>query len=247
MRNYSILIVEDDPWVCDFLAETLLSEGFTKVKVAKNYEEASINVRDAKPDLIIADLRLDNSKTGIDLVQEARTHHRVDDIPFILISSNIGDDNLDSLVKSKPVTILSKPLDRNNVLAGVKLSFQKNRESNIEGTEEKNVLSENKDHFFVKSENSYQKISLSEILYVKGEGAYTRIQKVDGRLVIRALLKEFEFLLKREGFLKTHRSYVVQLDKIDKIFKKHIELNDQEVPLNKEYRQGLLDSIQTIR
>ena len=185
--------------------------------------------------------------TGIDLVEEARNHHKIDDIPFILVSSNIGDDNLDSLVQSKPITILSKPLDRNDVLAAVKLSFQKSREYEVDENDKKNILSENKDHFFVKSENSYQKISLSEILYVKGEGAYTRIQKVDGRHVVRALLKEFEFLLNRKGFIKTHRSYIVQLDKIDKIFKKHIELQDQEVPLHKEYREGLLDSIQTVR
>ena len=247
MRNYSILIVEDDPWVRDFITETLLSEGFTNVISAITYNEASVKIKNELPNLIIVDLRLDNSNTGIDLILEARSAYSVEDIPFILISSNIGDDNLDELVETKPLTILSKPLDRNDLLAGVKLSFNRSKELNSDAANTDSALIENSDHFFVKSENSYQKISLSDILYVKGEGAYTRIQKVDGRLVVRALLKEFEFLIKKEGFLKTHRSYIVQLDKIEKIFNKHIELQDQEVPLNKEYREGLLNKIQTVR
>jgi len=70
----------------------------------------------------------------------------------------------------------------------------------------------------VKSEKSYIKIHIHEILYLKAAGAYTQII-CEGKpcITIPKLLKEFESKLTENNFFRISRSFLVNIDHCTKI------------------------------
>ena len=54
-------------------------------------------------------------------------------------------------------------------------------------------------------------VARSSILYVKAEGDYVRIHAEDGRFLVRTALSEIEGRFAEHGFVRVHRSYVVNL------------------------------------
>ena len=239
MNNHKILIVEDDEWITEFLSDTLTNHGYSVLDCVDSYEKALLSLNKNQPDLVILDIRLSGPGTGLDVAREINSRWK---IPFIFLSSNIDPTLMPEILEESPLTILSKPCKPTDLIAAVQLSLSKGK---TEITRGEDILSE--DSFFVKSENAYHKIQLEDLLFIKGEGNYTKLQLSIERLVLRASLKDFEFLEQHRKLVRLHRSYIVNVDHIDKIHPKHIDIGNYEIPMTKEGKDELLKQISTIR
>ncbi len=70
-----------------------------------------------------------------------------------------------------------------------------------------------KDYVTIKvSRNTYRKFFITDILYFKANGSYTTIKTFSNECTLSDCLKEFEYLLTRNNFLKINRSYIVNTD-----------------------------------
>lgn len=239
MPAQKILIVEDEDWIAEDLQQTLTENGYEVLAIVDSYEKALLQMRCERPDLVILDIRLNGVGTGVDIAREINDRWK---IPFLFLSSNIDPKTMQEVLEESPHSILTKPCKPQDLIAGVQLALTK-------GIIEVSSNQENKmaEYFFVKSEHSYQKIEIPRLLYIKGEGSYTKLQMDDERLVLRASLKDFEFLESHPKLLRVHRSYIVNTDKIDKIHSKHLEIKEFEVPISKEGRDDILNRIKTVR
>ena len=96
-ETIKILILEDTKSDADLLLRELKKTGFTfiseLVETLETYQEALQNF---KPDLILSDfnLRAFDGETAFDIKQEI-----IPDIPFIIVSSAIGDEKAVELIK----------------------------------------------------------------------------------------------------------------------------------------------------
>ncbi|MFA8299544.1 MAG: LytR/AlgR family response regulator transcription factor [Hyphomicrobiales bacterium] len=63
------------------------------------------------------------------------------------------------------------------------------------------------------SKNRYRKIYLSDILYCKAERAYSIIKTVTKEFLLSHPLKNLEYLLNYNGFVRVNRSYIVNIEK----------------------------------
>ena len=83
----TVLLVEDDPIVLDAAVETL-AEGGCEVRSASSYAEA-IGALDDNPDVsvLVTDIVLEGSRSGLDLVEEA--HARRPDLGIIILSGEV--------------------------------------------------------------------------------------------------------------------------------------------------------------
>lgn len=98
---------------------------------------------------------------------------------------------------------------------------------------------------FVKSEYRISRIDVSDIKYVESMGEYLRIF-IEGQpkpLMPLMSMKRMEEILPAKNFMRVHRSYIVNLDKIQEISRMRIIFDDVYIPVGDNYKQKFMDYI----
>lgn len=98
---------------------------------------------------------------------------------------------------------------------------------------------------FVKSEYRITRIDVSDIKYVESMGEYLRIF-LEGQpkpLMPLMSMKRMEEILPAKNFMRVHRSYIVNLDKIQEISRMRIIFDDVYIPVGDNYKQKFMDYI----
>lgn len=99
------------------------------------------------------------------------------------------------------------------------------------------------DYFFVKSGYKIQKILFDEIIYMESMGDYVRFYLTDKKVVALLSLSKVTGILPKERFLQIHRSYVINLDKINFIQNNIISLGQYQLPISKSRKKELMEFI----
>ena len=95
------------------------------------------------------------------------------------------------------------------------------------------------DSIFVKSEYKLVQIELKNILYVEGLKDYIKIYEEGNSKPILSLMsmKAMEEMLPASRFMRVHRSYIVQKDKIRIIDRGRIVFGKNYIPVSDSYKQ----------
>lgn len=101
----------------------------------------------------------------------------------------------------------------------------------------------NKDSLFVRQERMWIRIPMSEILYIKADDNDVIIKVFDKTYKTHAKLTDIYTQLPQKDFLQVHRSYIVQLQKIDKIDGEVIEINTRTIPVSKAHIKELRERL----
>jgi CheY-like chemotaxis protein len=91
MRNW-ILVVDDDPNVRLHIAEALDAAGFD-FDTAVDGNEALLVLDDLEPDLLLVDLTMPRM-SGWQLIREVRANPKLCDLPIVVLSDNVGIQNV---------------------------------------------------------------------------------------------------------------------------------------------------------
>lgn len=62
-------------------------------------------------------------------------------------------------------------------------------------------------------------------------------------LVVLSTMKAFQALLPKERFLRIHKSYIVNLDKVQRYNSKTIELEKDQLPLSRNRKSDLVEAL----
>lgn len=96
---------------------------------------------------------------------------------------------------------------------------------------------------FVRCESRLLQVDLDDICYIEGLKDYVKIH-VSGQqhpIVTLMTLKALEEQLPSERFIRVHRSYIVQPQKIDSIERNRIVFGKEYIPISENYRQSFFD------
>lgn len=99
------------------------------------------------------------------------------------------------------------------------------------------------DYLTVKSEYRLVRLRISDIVYVECLKDYIKIYS-DGqpRPVLTLMsMKTLESMLPGRTFMRVHRSYIVNVDRITSVSRGRVTLADADIPVTDTYRQTLLD------
>jgi two-component system, LytTR family, response regulator len=88
---------------------------------------------------------------------------------------------------------------------------------------------------FVKTEYRLEGIDTSEILYIEGMGDYRRIVTMQKKIMTLQTFKELTDLLSIDKFFRVHNSYIVSIDKIEKIERNRITIKEKLIPISESY------------
>ncbi len=130
---------------------------------------------------------------------------------------------------------LQKPITTDRFEASVKRAIEKFKLENIS--------KEDDEHIFVKSNLKKRKVYLNEINWVEALGDYIKLVTDEANIVVLSTMKSFEKELPAERFLRIHKSYIVNLGKVEKFNSKNVEVNGKQIPLSRNKKQDLAEAL----
>jgi two-component system, LytTR family, response regulator len=98
---------------------------------------------------------------------------------------------------------------------------------------------ETSDHLFIKTGYEQLKVFYEDILYLEATGNYVTFALKDRQILSRSTFIEAINLLPPDKFVRVHRSYLVAVQKIDKIERHQVTINNITIPVSEAYSQEL--------
>ncbi len=115
-KNETILVVEDDPQIQDFIMYALAEEGYGVVQ-ARGVEEAMRKLRAKNPDIMVLDLGLPDGD-GINLIRRIRKNYN---LPIIVVSARDKDEDKVEALDRGAEDYLTKPFSSAELLARIRV------------------------------------------------------------------------------------------------------------------------------
>jgi DNA-binding LytR/AlgR family response regulator len=97
------------------------------------------------------------------------------------------------------------------------------------------------DHIYIKADGKLIRLNNDAILYIESMGDYVKFVTVDNKKYItHNTIKNLEEKVSKQHFLKVHRSYIVNLHKIDDMRENLLFIKGNEIPVSKANKQDVL-------
>lgn len=106
-----------------------------------------------------------------------------------------------------------------------------------------NLVALQNDYFFIKCGNKYERIFITDILFIEGMQNYVTIYTLKGKYITLQHLKNWEQHLDGKLFMRVHKSYIVAKNKIDKIEGGSVYIGQHCVPVSRAYRDQVIDEV----
>ena len=228
---YKCIIVDDEELARRLLTNHLSQLGnFELVASCPSAIEAHKVLKEHSIDLIFLDIEMPVLK-GVDFIKNLSTR------PKVIFTTAYRDYAVEGF-ELDAVDYLLKPIS----FARFFKSIEK-FESAYSKKENRSGLSASTDGFiFVRKDRKQVKLLLDDILYIESLKDYIKIHTTTQTHVIKHGLAAF-FRLLDGRFIRTHRSYVVNSDKVTAYTALDVELNTIEIPIGNQYKDTVLNRL----
>jgi DNA-binding LytR/AlgR family response regulator len=202
------LIIDDEPLAQDVL-ETYISK-FPEINlVAKclNAIEANEWMKSNTIDLIFLDIQMPMI-SGIDFLKTLKNP------PLVIITTAYPNHALEGF-DLNVLDYLLKPISMERFIKAINKAFELHQLQKNQSTEKVNIEKEAEEFFFVKADKKLIKINHNEIIYIEGLKDYVIIRMDNQRVITLQTMKSLEEKLPLAKFKRIHRSYIVNIDRIN--------------------------------
>ncbi len=237
MQPIRTLIVDDEP-----LAREILESHASQIPDLEvlascaNALEANEIVQSEEVDLIFLDIQMPQI-SGLDWLKSLRNP------PLVIFSTAFSEYAVEGF-ELNAVDYLLKPIAFDRFLKAVNKAKDQLKA-------QKQDLPTNDNYMFVKADKKLVKVSFEDIVYIEGLKDYVIIRLEQDRVITLQTMKSLEEKMPSNLFRRIHRSYIVNIQKIQALDGSMIEvtLKNQTklLPIGKNYRDDVLEIIQQNR
>jgi DNA-binding LytR/AlgR family response regulator len=238
-RKVRILIVEDDMIIAANISLQLSNLGYEVIGIESRGEEAVAHARLNPPDIILMDINLKGAINGIDAAHAIRRHR---DIPIVYLTANNDEATFTRAKETHPHAFISKPFSTLNLQRSIALVAEQLKE----GGSGNNGLQVMDDRIFVRHNGKMVKLLLEDILYIEADRNYCNIVTGKGHYLVVCTLKAIENELPDAYFIRVHRSYMVNISKLDVLADHHLEIGRKVIPVSRTHKDLLLGRLHLI-
>lgn len=235
-NTYKCLIVDDESLAQD-LVEAHLKKipGFDCVGKCSTAMEAMQALSERAVDVLFLDIEMPDI-TGLEFLRSLNNQ------PLTVLTTAYSEYALDGY-ELGVVDYLLKPITFERFFkTASKLSGLLDTKPSQMAQEPKSGIEQQA--IFVKSEYKLLQIRLNEIEFVEGMQKYVVIHRKDKEKVVTLMsMTKAEEILPASKFMRIHKSYIVNLEKIREISGNRIKLEKGEIPLSKNLKSALIDRI----
>jgi len=231
------IIVDDEPLALDVL-ETYIEKmpDLSLVAKCENAIEANEALKNNDVDLMFLDIQMPQI-TGVEFLKS------LNNPPAVIFTTAYPDYAVEGF-ELNAVDYLLKPISLDRFMKAVnKVSEKMGKKSTVGG----NVVEMEGDFFFVKADKKLIKVDFDDIIYIEGLKDYVIIRQEAGRVITLQTMKSLETKLPETIFKRVHRSYIVNINKINAVVGNMLEVTEKgqtkHIPIGKNYREELLNII----
>jgi len=247
MEKIRIIILEDEFAIAEDIRASLEKHGYEVTAIYDHAEAALPEVLNHPPDLLLIDINLAGAMNGIELVQRVQAALQ---LPVIYITANSDAATFESARATRPHAFLIKPFTPINLMASVDLALYNfsndqsaekiERITAVEVPASDVVINQS---LFVRTNGKFKRLQCDDILFVEASGSYVHIQTTDQRFTLSQNLAQFQRKTPLSNFIKIHRSYVVNITKIDSFEDSFVFIQNHKLPLSESHKPEFLSRI----
>ena len=251
MTKANILIVEDEQIVAKDIKQNLKKLGYNTVGIAYMGEDAIKKVEKEMPDLVLMDIKLKGKMTGIEVAKYIRENF---EIPVIYLTAYADEDTLEQAKITEPHGYIIKPFKEIDLKTIIEISLHKHKKE-LKIKKERDLFysiirADNTPNgsIFVKSKYQHVKVRTKDIFFVEALGDYVIINTADKRYTVHSTMKNLEEKLPKGDFIRTHRSYIIRLDRMVAIEYPNIIIdhNKKYIPIGNSFKERLMSKLKLI-
>ena len=240
-----ILLIEDEAVLALDLSELLQAEGYHVVGIADNGPAALALYQAHAVDLVLCDIRIQGPWDGIETITRlAAPGHPV---PVIYLSSYSDRATRERALHTLPAAYLLKPVTPQSLYVAVELALHalSSRQAATalpasaapHGPEPVLRLGET---IFIRHNYRFVRVHLADILLLQADNTHTLLVTENQKYALRLTLGHLLDRLANRQLVRVHRSYAVNIGRVNSFTDQELTLADQTVPLSRQYREDFL-------
>lgn len=221
------IAIDDEPLALRQISSYIKKTPFLELQ--KSFEsplDALSFLQENTIDLMFVDINMPDLN-GMDFVKSLTNP------PKIIFTTAYSEYALEGF-KVDAVDYLLKPID---YVSFLKASTKAKEWFHLKDRKSEELKSDN-DFLFIKSEYKILRVKLAEIKYIEAMREYIRIHLTNDKPIMTLLsMKSMEVQLSNNNFMRVHRSYIVNLNKISTIERNRIVFDKVYIPVSDQYKE----------
>jgi DNA-binding LytR/AlgR family response regulator len=222
------LIVDDEEMsrnmVKHFVEQT---ESLNLVGICADGVEASVILNKTDIDLIFLDVEMPGM-SGYELIKSLANPPEI-----ILITAK--KEHAAEAFEYRVTDYLVKPITYPRFLQAISRVKE-----NLEGLENNKSKST---ELYVRTDSKIVKVSFSDVTYIEALADYIMIFTNNNKYIVHSTMKGFQSRLPSDQFVRVHRSYIVNKEKIESIENLFIVINKKFIPIGASYKDDFMKKL----
>ena len=196
-----------------------------------NALEAKNSLNNYSVDLIFLDIEMPLI-SGFDLLDGLKVKPQ---IVFITSKADYAVKAFDY----EATDFLQKPISKERFLKAVKKALELHHLRNDSNDEQGDTI-------IIKSNLKKLKVFTNKIKWIEAYGDYIKVVTDDESHLVLSTMKSFENELPQGKFVRVHKSYIVNLDRVEKFNSKFAEIDGQKIPISRNKKDVISKAIEAI-
>lgn len=226
------LIIDDEPLAIKLIRTHLTRlESFEIAGECKSALKAVEYLQRDKIDLMFLDINMPEIQ-GLDFLKS------IPDPPYVIITTAYREYAIEGY-DLDVVDFLLKPISFERFLKAINRYCNRSRILAVQSNNAHPEVQEKKFIYIQDGKNIF-KILYDDILYFEGYGEYVKVITTNRNYIARDSLTEFEHKLSTDYFLRIHKSYIVNIQKITGFSSIQVILKSAQLPIGRMYREKVM-------
>lgn len=232
----NVAVIDDEPLAREVLEGYLKRlSGIGQILLFPNAMAALAGLKDSGTQLLLLDIEMPEM-SGIEFLK------RLAEPPLTIFTTAYRNYAFEGY-ELGVIDFLLKPIAFNRF----EQAITKARE--LLALKEHSHLEENQanidDFIFVKSGVQRIKLQFSEVSHIQGLKDYAIIHTLAKKILLKGSIKAMQDLFPADRFLRVHKSFIINLQKVRQLDRNSIFLNGHQVPIGRNFREELEKVIKT--
>jgi DNA-binding LytR/AlgR family response regulator len=221
------LILDDEEMSRSLVKEYVeKTEDLNLVGVFEDPIEAANTLKNIHVDILFLDIEMPNM-SGYDLIKTL-------DVKPEIIMITAKKEHAAEAFDYKVTDYLVKPINYSRFFQAV--SRAKENIENSRGRLHANEI-------YVRTELKIVKVDLDDLLYVEALADYIMLFTEDNKYIVHSTMKGFQSKLPKDKFVRIHRSYIVNKDKISSIENLFVVIQNKYIPIGASYKDDFMSRL----
>lgn len=223
------IAIDDEPLALNVIKDFCSKLDFLNLQATfSNAIEAIEEIEKGDVDLLFLDIEMPHI-SGLEFIRSLEK-------PPLIIFTTAFSEHAHEAFNLNAIDYLVKPIPFDRFIKAV-------NKARKQGSHEKAEKPLRDEFFMVSADYATLKIFFKNILYVEGLKDYVKIFLPGEMILTKTTMKKMEERLPSDSFIRVHKSFIINIQQIERIEQHRIIINSERIPVSASYKDTFFDLI----